>query len=232
MFKPTIGNRIEKGIQDLLSPVLVSSRRKKLSNTDFTIISNNCWGGITYEWYGIEKKTPTVGMWFFADDYLKFISNLKYYLSLEINIIPVKESRHYEQIMESQSTECPIGVIDDIEIVFLHYKDPVVAKDKWERRKSRVNYNNLIIKFSYMNGCTQEMLHQFDEMQFEDLSVKKIMFINKPDPLLKCGVYYPGFECDKQITNDTYFFNKYFYLDEFINSGQIIPKNIKNGGFI
>lgn len=35
-------------------------RRKGLENTDFTIISNNCWGGMVYESYNLPKQSPTV----------------------------------------------------------------------------------------------------------------------------------------------------------------------------
>ena len=33
-----------------------SSRSKKLINKDFTIISNNCWGGMVYEAYDLKKN--------------------------------------------------------------------------------------------------------------------------------------------------------------------------------
>ena len=33
-------------------------RNKKLKNKDFTIISNNCWGGMIYEVYGLQKTSP------------------------------------------------------------------------------------------------------------------------------------------------------------------------------
>lgn len=226
MFEPTLLNKVEKKTQKLLKPLLVPMRRSALKRTDFSIISQNCWGGVTYEWYGLEKKSPTAGLWMFSDDYLKFISNLKYYLSLEIEMRPAKESKRYERLVAYRSEEAPIGVLDDdIEIVMLHYKDPAIAKDKWERRCKRVNFDNLIIKFGYMNDCTLSMLRQFDEMTFDGFTPKKIMFINKPDPTLKCGVYMPGFENDEQITNDTYFFNKYFDLTKFINEGVIVQRH-------
>ena len=226
MFEPTLKDKIEKRIQKQLKPVLLPIRRSKLKTTDFTIISNNCWGGVTYEYFDLEKKSPTAGLWMFSDDYLKFISNLKYYLSLEIEMKEAKDSRRYDRLVAYSSEAAPIGVLDDdIEIVMLHYKDPEVAKDKWERRRKRVNYDNSIIKFSYMNDCTRDMLRTFDDMQFDGFSPKKIMFINRPDPTLKCGVYMPGFENDEQITNDTYFFNKYFDLTKFINDGIIVQKH-------
>ncbi len=37
-------------------------RRKALRFTDFTIISNNCWGGMIYESYNLPKQSPTVGL--------------------------------------------------------------------------------------------------------------------------------------------------------------------------
>lgn len=225
MFEPTIVNRIEKRIQKQLKPILLPIRRKQLKSTDFTIISNNCWGGVTYEYYGLEKKSPTVGLWFFADDYLRFISNLRYYLSLEIDVKPARESKRYERIKEYRSEDASIGVLDDLEIVMLHYKDPSIAKEKWERRKTRVNFDNLIIKFSYMNDCTYEMLRQFDDMEFKGFTPKKVMFVSQPFPKYNCGVYFPGFEDEDQISNDTYFFNKYFDLTRFINDGVIIQRN-------
>ena len=50
-----------------------SRRIKQLKQTDFTIISNNCWGGMIYESYGLSKQSPTVGMFFMAPDYIKFV---------------------------------------------------------------------------------------------------------------------------------------------------------------
>lgn len=226
MFKPTLRNRIEKATQNALSPIMTPIRKKRLIKDDFSIISNNCWGGITYEWYGLEKRSPTVGMWFFADDYLKFVSNLNYYLSYDIEVFPMNESRRYQEIKSLQATECPIGKIaEDIEVVFLHYKDPQIAADKWNRRRKRVNFDNLVVKFSNMNGCTPEMLQLFDNLSIGNYSAKKIMFINKPDQNLKCGAYYPGFENEEQIGNDTYFFNKYIDLTRFLNEGIIVSRN-------
>ena len=47
------------------------------------------------------------------------------------------------------------------------------------------------------------------------------MFVNKRDHSYECGVYYPGFEEDNQIYNDTFYWNKYFDVTYFLNSGEI-----------
>ena len=70
-------------------------RKRKINNIDFTIISNNCWGGLVYESYGLPKNSPTVGMFFMAEEYIKFVSNLKYYTQdCEMRFVPPEQARH------------------------------------------------------------------------------------------------------------------------------------------
>lgn len=42
---------LRKKLNTILGPI----RRHSLNRTDFTIISNNCWGGVVYEYYGLKK---------------------------------------------------------------------------------------------------------------------------------------------------------------------------------
>ena len=218
MFNPTLPERIIHQIEMRTKSLRAPFQRKKLNNTDFTIISNNCWGGVIYESFGLAKQSPTVGCYFFADDYLKFIRNLEYYFSLEIKMITAQEARHKEQIIKNGNTDCPIGVLDDVEIIFVHYKEAALAKDKWTRRVKRVNWDNLIFKFSYMNSCNKEQLKEFDSLE---LPGKKFMFVPEKEHQYKCGVYYPGFEDDDQIYNDTFYYNRYFDVPAFINGNGI-----------
>ena len=59
--------------------LFAKSRNKKLINKEFTIISNNCWGGMIYESYNLPKMSPTVGLFFMADDFIRFCSDIKRY---------------------------------------------------------------------------------------------------------------------------------------------------------
>ena len=86
------------------NPYLGPLRRKVLEKADkdkFTIISNNCWGGHLYRWYAIGYNSPTIGLYMFSKDYIKFIYNLKYYLSITPKFITFKESR-YRKILEQR----------------------------------------------------------------------------------------------------------------------------------
>ena len=126
-------------------------RRFWLNNTDFTIISNNCWGGVIYEYFNIQKNSPTIGMYFFAEEYIKFIINLKYYLSLKLEIITYEDSKYKDILVRKNQKHCLIGKLNDVEFVLLHYRNADEAIEKWERRCKRVNYDNLIFKMSEMN---------------------------------------------------------------------------------
>lgn len=197
-------------------------RRKRLSNTDFTIISNNCWGGVCYDHFGLEKLSPTVGCFIMTDDYLRFITNLDYYLLQELKFIPLRESKHYEEWRDDPSMQdVPIGVLEDIEIAFLHYRNPEQAKAKWSRRTQRINRNNLIFKFSYMNNCSIDDINRFVDMTF--CQAKKYVLLNEESiaKIDDCLVYYKGFEDCDQIYNDTYYWDRYFNVVTFLNDGII-----------
>ena len=79
-------------------PLTRNMRRKKLKDENFTIISNNCWGGTIYESYGIKKMSPTVGMFIMPEDYLKFIANFDYYVSQPLEFIYPDHSKWKEKL--------------------------------------------------------------------------------------------------------------------------------------
>ena len=143
-------------------------RRKKLEHTDFTIISNNCWGGLIYESYGLEKQSPTVGMYFVAEEYLKFVSNLPHYLfACELTFVEPEQARHKTYYSKDKSFgQYPIAQLDDVEFAILHSHSRQEAKEKWERRCKRVNMDRLIVKMNDQNGCTREQAEAFMKLPY------------------------------------------------------------------
>lgn len=190
-----------------------------LKNKDFTIISNNCFGGAVYEYFNLPKNSPTVGAYFFAKDYLKFIKNLKYYFSLELTFIPTNKSKHFEYLTGA-SKECPIGVLGDIEIIFLHYKNEKEALDKWNRRIKRVNWNNLIVKFNDQNNATEEDIIEFDSLSFKN----KLCFVANPikEPKLKSVIVFKEYIGEKYIKDDAKKWKNYLNIIKYLNN---IKKN-------
>lgn len=184
-----------------------------LKNKDFTIISNNCWGGRIYQRYALQYTSPTVGLMFYADEYIKFVSNLRYYVEHELTFIPKTKSKYY-QYYKDKEKYYPIGVLDDIEIVFLHYKSEEEAREKWNRRKARINWDNLIVKFNDQNRCTPEHIKAFDKLPYKH----KICFVANVVEGTKCTIQFKEFEGQNFIPNDITTYGKYLDIDKYINS--------------
>ncbi len=154
-------------------------QRKRITNTDFTIISNNCWGGGVYEDLGLPYKTPTVGLFFFAPCYLKFIRNIDEYIKMDLEFIDISKYDKANQLKSKH--HYPVGLLGvDIEIHFLHYKTKEEAAEKWNRRKVRINFDNLFIAFSDSEGYDLNELHKFDSIPFPKVffSAQKIKGIS------------------------------------------------------
>lgn len=221
MFNPTLSQRIWHKLHLKTTKIRSLLKKRQLTNLDFTIISNNCWGGLTYEEYGLRKNSPTVGGYIFPVDFLRFVANLREYLSKPLQLISLSQAMHREEIINNGNADNIIGKLGDIEIVFVHYRTEQEVLDKWTRRVQRINWKNLIFKFSQQNGATFDDLKKFDELE---LPGKKMMFVNHPNMGYKCGIYYPGFEEEPFVWNDTFYAHRYFDVTKFINSGIIVLK--------
>lgn len=154
-------------------------RTKTIRNRNVTIISNNCWGGFMYQSCGLQYNSPTIGLYFFAPEYIKFLRNLKENLHKPLHFIQKNMSRYAEHIPKDYL----IGVLGDtdIEIVFMHYHSEQEVIEKWARRTERVDYENMIVKFSDADLCTDELIEEFERLPFKN----KVCFTHKPHPLCK-----------------------------------------------
>ena len=108
-------NKLKKKLKDLYFKYTGTIKQMKIKNTNFTIISNNCWGGIIYRNYHIPYQSPTCGLFFMAPEYIKFIYNIeKYTKEVEIIEIPIEESKYFDYLQEIEYNGI-IGKIDDLE---------------------------------------------------------------------------------------------------------------------
>ena len=184
----------------------VGGLRRKLGGIDFdfTVISNNCWAGSVYRWLNLPYMTPTAGLYFFAEDYVKFLSNLRYYCSIEVQELDLKDSNYKDIIEKKGQQNVPLGKLDDIEIVFLHYPTFAEAKEKWERRCKRICWENLIVKNAEMNGCTPEQIKTFDKLPYD----RKFIFTTR-DYGIESQIIFKEYMGKEQVKDDTTRFNKY-----------------------
>ena len=115
-----------------------SYRRKKLKIKNLTIISNNCWAGIVSQYLGIKYYTPTIGLYFFSEEYIKFLERFDYYIKQKLEIIDTKDSKYYDEMIKKNHKNAIVGKLDDVEIVFLHMKTGKEAIEKWNKRVKRI----------------------------------------------------------------------------------------------
>ncbi|WP_455683529.1 DUF1919 domain-containing protein [Thomasclavelia sp.] len=137
-------------------------RRIGLKNKNYTIVSNNCTGGYIYQYYGMSYKTPTVGLFFYTKDFIKLCKKPRKYFNMEINFIDSSESIHYEEMKDTNNWGMyPCGILDDIEVYFMHYSDKKEAYKKWKRRCDRINYDNIIFMFTENESCSKKDIEDF-----------------------------------------------------------------------
>lgn len=103
-----------------------------------------------------------------ADDYISFISNIKKYLDLTLEQVKKNESKHFDYIKDILPNDIIIGKLDDIEIFFLHYDSFSDAKLKFERRSKRINYDNILIKFSDQNQFKMDNFYSFEKLNYKN----------------------------------------------------------------
>lgn len=158
--------KLRNAVIKIKNNLIKTSNRMKLSNKNFSIISNNCWGGFVYQKFGLKYTSPTIGLFFMGEDYVKFCKKLEYYTSLELVFIPFETSKN--ALLLNRNEGYPVGVLDDIEIYFMHYKSEQEAKLKWEKRCARINFNNIIFKISQREGYTKKDIQDFMKLKWKN----------------------------------------------------------------
>ena len=198
--------------EKIVNPIMGGIRKSKLDNPQFTIISNNCWGGHVYRYFGLPYDSPTVGLYFYTDEYIKFLAHLKEYLSMDLRFMPSSESTYYDDLKIKNQTNKIIGKLGDVEIVFLHYKTEAEVLEKWKRRCARIHWDHLIVKMTEQNLCTLKALQAFDNLPYES----KLVFTSN-NYGLRSQVIFGDYLGEKEVPNDTLHFRKYVDLVKLIN---------------
>ena len=181
--------------------------RLRLRNRDFSSITCNCIGGAFSNDLGQKFRSPTVNL--IIPEYLKLAGNLQYYLS--IPILPGGITPH----------GWPIDVLGDIQILGVHYHSYDDLSQSWERRRKRVNFDNIFLI------ATDEYIKTPQDIEaFSKLPYPKVLF--KSNNTINCDfeIYIPG--SDKRdnvgdllryaVVSGIRLFEKYFDFIGWLNS--------------
>ena len=162
-------------------------RRIAFTNSGVSIISMNCTGGILYHDLGQEFLSPTINMFIKARDFIKLCENLEYYLSID----NLKEVNN-EELPEKY--DFPIAKLEDLTLYFMHYKSFQEAKEKWNERKKRVNYEKIVVIACDRDGMSPDLIERFSHLPY-----KKVMFVHKPINDVDDCIVIPGYENEPQV---------------------------------
>lgn len=182
-------------------------KRVRLKNKCFSLICNNCAGGVVCHDLGIRFNTPTVNLLIPPNDYIIFLRNLHEALDREIT-----EERNNDE-------SYPVGVItldskQSVHIHFVHYSSFQNAKDKWEKRVKRIQQDNLFVLFEMGFSTSDELIEQFISLPYKH----KMAITNRIDSdekeLYYLDIYNESYQNGKSIFHRNGIKTYKRYIDE------------------
>lgn len=138
-----------------------------------TIISRDCVGGVLYNQYGLKFLSPTINLYFSPEAFNVFCLNLSEYINS--NLVQGPNEKKY-----------PVGVLipknpclKPIKVFFAHYTSFEEAKEKWDKRKERINYKNIYIVSTFCNPIEVENFNKKIVEDFNKINYKKVILVDK-----------------------------------------------------
>lgn len=157
----------------------IRRQRKQLQTKNISVISQNCIGGVFYHDMQLQFLSPTVNLYFTAEDFVRFVQDLPRYLAMEPEM-------HWDE-------EFPIARLEDVTVRFMHYETCKEAQEAWQRRKARVQWDKILVLCSDMEGFDDAVF-----AQWQNIPYPKVLFTANEAYAQEPGsVYYP--EYDKTV---------------------------------
>lgn len=168
--------RIEGRLQRSQVQKRIANAANGVNGDGVSFISQNCIGGVLYHDLGLQFLSPTVNVFIPEPGFVKLVRDLRYYME--------------QELVMRWGEEYPIGMLDDVEVHFMHYETCKEAKEAWEKRKARINWDKIFVIATDRNG--------FDDAIFEEwkkISYPKILFTAQKKYASEAdSVYFPGYE--------------------------------------
>lgn len=130
-----------------------------------SIISEHCFGGITYNDLDLEFASPFINMFVYHTDFFRLVENLEYYMNLKLEFKGLDEEKKY-----------PIGLLGDVSLYFNHYSTYEEAEDCWNRRKERINFNNILVQAPLYN---KGHLDEFSKIKYRKIGFSNLCCADK-----------------------------------------------------
>ena len=176
--------------------------------TDFSVMSDDCWGGELYRLLGVSGRSPMMGLGMIGDDYLNFIKNLH-----KADAATFQPQLYYKSY--------PVVATPYGKIHFLHYPSRATAERFFLSRYDSINWDRVIYKIDLEKPWyTARHIHMWNEMQLPNsialYSSRTLKIWNGP---IHNGMYCPKYDVDGSVM-----FNiscRYFNVFHWIRTGEI-----------
>lgn len=143
---------------------------------------------------GLRFNSPTINTLIYGEEFINFVNDIENYLKADL-------------LFYSNSEGYPIGklVVNNkvIHIHFLHNKTFDEAKLNWDRRKVRVDLDNLFIIYEHFNNYSDDIVYNFGKLKYN-----KVVFTHKKFNNLKHSQYIAACKKEKSFGTITKFKNK------------------------
>lgn len=112
-------------------------------------------------------ESPTISLQIPAESYVKFCGDLKGYLNRKMVECRELSAEHESEVkhLYKQIPDYPMGLIGDVLVVFQHDKTFEEAKEKWDRRKTRVDYDNVAYLYTAFNETYSAEVGKFLDLK-------------------------------------------------------------------
>ncbi len=154
----------------------------RLGGGEATLLASNCVGTIIYYDMGLRYLSPTTNLAIPMKDFVKLAENPRRYMELELR-----------ELRDREAT-CPVGMLGDVRINFVHYDSFSQAAAKWEERKKRICWDNLVLMGTERSDCDYETLRRFDS-----LPGKKVVFTQREYPEFASAFWIRGFSEEPEL---------------------------------
>lgn len=176
-----IYHKINDNIFILCRKLRLKNKKRKLKNLDVTILCSDCIGGVIYNDFNMRFNSPTVNLYIKPSDFIKFCADLDFYLNSELKF---KENKNHI-----------VGLLNDVEIHFLHYKTFEEAKNKWLERSKRINKNNICLILTCKDGYALKDIKTFDKLNYKN----KVVFVPEKYNNFNSSFYIKNSDSDSEI---------------------------------
>lgn len=188
-----------------------------IKNYNITIIANDRWGEMMYKYLGLMCQTPLIGTQILPTCYLKLLKNLRSYL--ESPLVFVEQSRYKLVNQAKQKQNFLIGVLkDEVEIQFPTAQDPSEVLANWNKRVTRINWDNLFIVYHDRHRTSPEESIKF-VAEFEKLKFPyQVGFYHQEYPEFNSAIFLPqAISYDAKIWRN---YSQYFDVIAWFNQKQ------------